>query len=89
MQQNGDISIKYITEKNDDVFNSIVQVNGVNIGVGTGINKKLAEQQAAKSAMKKKNNRTKSRICVLNVIILFLIEDKSQIVLMKRFDFSK
>lgn len=55
LQQNGDISIKYITEKNDDVFYSTVQVNGVNIGVGTGINKKLAEQQAAKSAMKKKN----------------------------------
>lgn len=54
LQRNGDISIKYITEKNDDVFNSTAQVNGVNIGVGTGINKKLAEQQAAKSAMKKK-----------------------------------
>lgn len=53
LQQNGDIIIKYITEKNDDVFNSTVQVNGVNVGVGTGINKKLAEQQAAKSAMKK------------------------------------
>ena len=31
---------KYIKEKNDDVFNSIVQINGVNIGVGSGINKK-------------------------------------------------
>ena len=57
LQQNGDISIKYITEKNDDVFNSIVQVNGVNVGVGTGINKKLAEQQAAKSAMKKEPDK--------------------------------
>lgn len=54
LQRNGDINIKYITEKNDDVFNSTVQVNGVDMGVGSGINKKLAEQQAAKSAMKKK-----------------------------------
>lgn len=59
LQQNGDISIKYITEKNDDVFNSIVQVNGVNIGVGTGINKKLAEQQAAKSAIQKREAKEK------------------------------
>ena len=59
LQQNGDISIKYITEKNDDVFYSTVQVNGVNIGVGTGINKKLAEQRAAKSVMKQKESDKK------------------------------
>lgn len=76
---------KYIKEKNDDVFNSTVQVNGVNIGVGSGINKKLAEQQPVKSAMKN-NEPDKKRILYL-MSYFYLIEGKSQIVLMKRFDF--
>lgn len=54
LQQNGSIDIKYCSYKIQmNLFGSILKVNGTEIGRGTGHNKKAAEQQAAKDALKK------------------------------------
>ena len=58
LQVNGNISIKYsiVKEEGPDhnkVFESIVQVNGKEIGRGIGKSKKLSEMEAAKDALKR------------------------------------
>ena len=58
LQVNGNISIKYSIVKeegpdHDKVFESIVQVNGKEIGRGIGKSKKLSEMEAAKDALKR------------------------------------
>ena len=58
LQVNGNINIRYtiVKEKGPDhnkTFESIVQVNGKEIGRGTGKSKKLSEMQAAKNALDK------------------------------------
>ena len=58
LQVNGNVNIKYsiIREEgpdHDKVFESIVQVNGKQIGRGIGKSKKLSEMMAAKNALEK------------------------------------
>ncbi len=51
LQVNGTINIKYETKRVDEIFQSHVYLENVEIGTGTGKTKKAAEQQAAKSAL--------------------------------------
>ena len=58
LQVNGNVNIKYSIVKeegpdHDKIFESIVQVNGKEIGRGTGKSKKLSEMEAAKDALEK------------------------------------
>lgn len=54
LQQNGAVKIKYVTKKVDvNSFDSMVSVNGIEIGRGSGPNKKEAEQHAAKHALER------------------------------------
>lgn len=58
LQVNGNINIKYSIVKeegpdHDKIFESIVKVNGKEIGRGTGKSKKMSEMEAAKDALKK------------------------------------
>lgn len=58
LQVNGNVNIKYsiLNEKgpdHDKIFESIVQLNGKEIGRGIGKSKKLSEMEAAKNALEK------------------------------------
>ncbi len=51
LQVNGTISIKYETKRGEELFESRVYLENIEIGSGTGKTKKAAEQQAAKAAL--------------------------------------
>ncbi len=52
LQVNGNINLKYDSKSAEDGFRAIVKLEGTEIGQGFGKTKKLAEQQAAKKALK-------------------------------------
>lgn len=51
LQVNGAIEIKYDSINDGGIFKSVVKLEGIVIGEGTGKTKKQAEQRAAKSAL--------------------------------------